>query len=236
MMSGLNGKVVAVTGGFGSLGLAVAQVLASRGARVALIDRAAAPNSGVLPSELADAYRFGDVDLGVPEAAQKAIDTIVGRLGGLDALVNIAGGFRWETLAEGSVETWDLMYQMNVKTALNASKAALRHLLASDAGRIVNISAGAALKAGTGMGAYSASKAGVARLTEALAEEMKDKGVTVNAVLPSIIDTRQNRADMPDADFSRWVAPENIGAVIAFLLSSDADAITGALIPVAGRV
>ena len=236
MANSLDGKVVVVTGGFGSLGLAVAQVLSERGARVALVDRAAGPHNASLPESLAHALTVGGVDLGVPKAAQDAIDTVGERLGGLDGLINVAGGFRWETVADGSPETWDLMYQMNVKTALNASKASLRYLLASSSGRIVNVSAGAALKAGAGMGAYSASKAGVARLTESLADELKDKGVNVNAVLPSIIDTAQNRADMPDADFTRWVAPEKIGAVIAFLLSSDADAITGALLPVAGRV
>jgi NAD(P)-dependent dehydrogenase (short-subunit alcohol dehydrogenase family) len=235
-MNNVNGKIVAVTGAFGSLGLVAAQVLAERGARVALIGRGRAPDAGTLPSQLAGAFLLGGVDLGEPAAAQEAIDTIAARLGGLNALVNVAGGFRWETVADGSVDTWDLMFQVNVKTALNASKTAIRHLVASDAGRIVNISAGAALKAGAGMGAYSASKAGVARLTEALAEELKDKGVTVNAILPSIIDTRQNRADMPDADFSRWVTPVQIGTVIAFLLSEDAQAITGALIPVTGRV
>ncbi|CAG4895637.1 SDR family NAD(P)-dependent oxidoreductase [Paraburkholderia saeva] len=236
MANSLDGKVVAVTGGFGSLGFTVAQVLSERGVRVALVDRALGPHPGTLPRSLADALIVGGVDLGTPQAAQDAIDSVGSRLGGLDALINIAGGFRWETVADGSADTWDLMYQMNVKTALNASKASLRYLLASSTGRIVNISAGAALRAGAGMGAYSASKAGVARLTEAFAEELKDKGVTVNAVLPSIIDTAQNRADMPDADFTRWVAPEKIGAVIAFLLSPDADAITGALLPVAGRV
>ncbi|MCY1454645.1 3-oxoacyl-[acyl-carrier-protein] reductase FabG [compost metagenome] len=116
------------------------------------------------------------------------------------------------------------------------SKAALPLLTQGTHGRIVNIGAGAALKAGMGMGAYAASKAGVARLTESLAEELKDTGVTVNAVLPSIIDTLQNRADMPDADFSRWVSPAELAAVILFLLSSEASAVTGALIPVSGRV
>jgi NAD(P)-dependent dehydrogenase (short-subunit alcohol dehydrogenase family) len=125
---------------------------------------------------------------------------------------------------------------MNLRTAVNASQAALPHLLASNDGRIVNVGAGAAAKAGAGMGAYAASKAGVAKLTEALAEELKDRAVTVNAVLPSIIDTAPNRADMPKADFSRWVKPEQIAELIVFLLSDHARAITGALIPIAGRV
>lgn len=236
MENGLNGKVVAVTGGFGSLGLTTAQLLAERGARVALIGRGAAPAAVALPAALAGALCVGGVDLAEAQAAQAACGTVHEKLGGLDALVNVAGAFRWETIGDGDPRTWDLMFDLNVKTALNTSKAALPHLVKSGAGRVVNIGAGAGLKAGLGMGAYSASKAGVARLTEALAEELKDKGVTVNAILPSIIDTPQNRADMPDADFTRWVQPREIATVIAFLLGADAQAITGALIPVNGRV
>ncbi|CAG9274209.1 SDR family NAD(P)-dependent oxidoreductase [Paraburkholderia unamae] len=236
MENGLNGKVVAVTGGFGSLGMATAQLLAERGARVALIGRGAVPAAATLPAALAGALCLGGVDLVDAAAAQAAFDTLHERLGGLDALVNVAGAFRWETIGDGDARTWDLMFDLNVKTALNASKAALPWLVASGAGRVVNIGAGAGQKAGLGMGAYSASKAGVARLTEALAEEVKDKGVTVNAILPSIIDTPQNRADMPDADFTRWVQPREIAEVIAFLLGAQAQAVTGASIPVNGRV
>lgn len=236
MENGLNGKVVAVTGGFGSLGMATAQLLAERGARVALIGRGAVPAATTLPAALAGALCLGGVDLVDAAAAQAAFDTLHERLGGLDALVNVAGAFRWETIGDGDARTWDLMFDLNVKTALNASKAALPWLVASGAGRVVNIGAGAGQKAGLGMGAYSASKAGVARLTEALAEEVKDKGVTVNAILPSIIDTPQNRADMPDADFTRWVQPREIAEVIAFLLGAQAQAVTGASIPVNGRV
>jgi NAD(P)-dependent dehydrogenase (short-subunit alcohol dehydrogenase family) len=112
--------------------------------------------------------------------------------------------------------------------------AALPHL--ASGGRIVNIGANAAARAGLVMGAYTASKSGVARLTESLAEELKERGITVNALLPSIIDTPANRRDMPDADFSRWVKPEQLAATIVFLLSDEASAITGALIPVVGRV
>lgn len=236
MDNSVNGKTVAITGGFGSLGLATAQFLVSRGARVALIGRGAAPASDALPAALKDAVLLGGVDLVDADAAQTALEKAAEALGGLDALVNIAGAFRWETIADGDARTWDLMFDLNVKTALNASKAALPALLARGAGRIVNIGAGAGQKAGLGMGAYSASKAGVARLTEALAEELKDKGVTVNAILPSIIDTPQNRADMPDADFTRWVQADEIASVIAFLISSDARAVTAAAIAVNGRV
>ena len=152
------------------------------------------------------------------------------------ALVNIAGTFRWQKLEDGDLDTWDLLYRVNLRTVAAASKAALPHLRKSDAGRIVNIGANAASKAGAGMGAYAASKSGVARLTEALAEELKETRITVNAVLPSILDTAPNRTDMPDADFDRWVKPAQLADVILFLVSDHASAVTGALLPVVGRV
>jgi NAD(P)-dependent dehydrogenase (short-subunit alcohol dehydrogenase family) len=184
---------------------------------------------------LEGAALFGDVDLSGDTGARAAEDAIVARFGRLDALVNIAGGFRWEPLAEGSLDTWNSLYELNLRTAVAACRAALPHL-PSERGRIVNIGAAGAQKAGAGMGAYAASKAGVARLTEALAEELKDRGITVNAVLPSIIDTPANRADMPKADFGKWVQPGQLADVIVFLLSAKAQAITGALLPVTGRV
>jgi NAD(P)-dependent dehydrogenase (short-subunit alcohol dehydrogenase family) len=229
----LQGKVVAVTGGFGQLGMAVAQAALEAGAHVAALDRARVPAE---TAALARTFAQGDLDLAEPEIAEQAMDRIVARFGGMDALVNVAGTFRWETLEQGSLDTWDLLYRVNLRTAASASRAALPHLIKRGGGRIVNIGAGAASKASAGMGAYTASKAGVAKLTEALAEELKDRGITVNAVLPSIIDTPANRADMPKADFSRWVPPRAIADVIVFLLSDQARAITGALIPVSGRV
>lgn len=232
-MQALQGKIVAVTGGFGQLGLAVVQAALEAGAQVAALDRARLPADG---TALAGALALGELDLAEPAAAGQALDQVAARLGGLDALVNVAGTFRWETLEQGSLDTWDLLYRVNLRSAVSASRAALPHLTKRGGGRIVNIGAGAATKAGAGMGAYTASKAGVARLTEALAEELKDRGITVNAVLPSIIDTPANRAQMPDADFSRWVAPRAIADVIVFLLSDQARAVTGALIPVSGRV
>jgi NAD(P)-dependent dehydrogenase (short-subunit alcohol dehydrogenase family) len=224
----LDGRGCIVTGGFGALGRAVTQRLAADGAKVAVIDHVKAPETPFVA--------IGSVDLADAAAARAAVDEAAVKIGGLYALINIAGGFRWETVADGDVATWDFLYSVNLKTALCASKAALPHLLANNSGRIVNIGAGAAAKAAAGMGAYAASKAGVAKLTEALSEEVKANGITVNAVLPSIIDTSANRADMPKADFAKWVTPEAIAALIAFLLSDDAAAITGALIPISGQV
>ncbi len=220
---------IVVTGAFGTLGAAVVQAALSAGAQVAAIDRVS------VPATLAAAHGFGGVDLADAKEAKRAIDAAAEALGGVDALVNIAGAFRWETLANGDLDTWDLLYRINLRTVVAASMAALQHL-PDGRGRIVNIGANSALKAGAGVGAYTASKAGVMRLTESLAEELKPRGITVNALLPSIIDTPPNRADMPDADFDRWVKPEQLAEVIVFLLSDAASAITGALIPVTGRV
>jgi len=171
----------------------------------------------------------------VQEAASAAMQSVAAATGGFQVLVNVAGAFRWETLAEGDVSTWELMFAMNLKTAVVASKAALPHLIAAGGGRIVNIGAGAAGRAAAGMGAYAASKAGVERLTEALAAELRDRNVTVNAILPGTIDTAANRAAMPDADVARWVEPEAVADVVVFLASDAARAVTGAALRVFGR-
>jgi NAD(P)-dependent dehydrogenase (short-subunit alcohol dehydrogenase family) len=226
----MNGKVIVVTGASGALGKVVAEVALARGARVAGIDHA--------PSQIPatpDRIEFGGVDLSDSGQAKKAIDAAAAHFGRLHALINIAGGFAFEAIAEGDPKTWQRMYALNVLTALNASQSAIPHLEASGAGRIVNIGAMGALQAGAGMGAYAASKAGVHRLTEALAAEWKGR-ITVNAVLPSTIDTPANRASMPKADFKKWVTAEELAEVILFLASDAAGAITGALLPVSGRV
>lgn len=228
------GRVYAITGAFGVLGAAVAQAAAADGGRLALIDYAKTPGAG-LPSG-AEVLVLGGVDLTDPEAARRAIDATVDRFGGLDVLLNIAGGFAWEKVEGGDPARFHDLFRMNVETAANVSRAAVGHLKRSAAGRIVNVGANSAVKAGAGMGAYTAAKSGVHRLTEALAEELKADGVTVNAVLPSILDTPTNRTDMPGADFSTWVRPEDLAAVILFLASEKAQAVTGALLPVTGRV
>ena len=154
--------------------------------------------------------------------------------GALHVLLNIAGAFRWQTLEDGDVQTWDLLYRINVQTAVCACKAALPHLKDSGAGRIVNVGAYAARKADAGMGPYTASKAAVVKLTEALAEEVGGK-VTVNAVLPSTIDTPVNRADMPDVDPKTWVPAEDVASTMLWLASREASAFSGALIPLVKR-
>ena len=222
-------RVIAITGGHGVLGRAVLEAALSDGLEVAIIDRT---RGQATPEGVLD---LGGVDLTDATAADRTMAAAVERFGRLDALLNIAGGFVWQTV-DDPAPAWSRMFALNLSTAVNASRAALPYLKASPDGRIVNVGANGALKAAAGMGAYAASKSGVHRLTESLAEELKATQVTVNAVLPSILDTEQNRRDMPDADPAKWVQPSDLARVMLFLASPESRAITGALIPVTGRV
>ncbi len=176
----MDGKVVVVTGASGALGKVVAKSAQQLGARVAGVDHAASQVEAT-----SHRIELGGVDLTDSAQAKKAIDAAASHFGKLDVLINIAGGFAFETISEGDAKTWQRMYALNVLTALNASRSAIPHLVASSAGRIVNVGAMGALQAGAGMGAYAASKAGVHRLTEALAAEMerqdhRQRGAAVN--------------------------------------------------------
>jgi NAD(P)-dependent dehydrogenase (short-subunit alcohol dehydrogenase family) len=222
-------RTLVITGGHGILGRAALEAARADGLNVAVVDHATgqATPDGVL--------ELGGVDLTDSASAEQAMNAVVDRFGRIDALLNIAGGFVWQTVDDAQ-PAWERMFALNLTTALNATRAALPHLKQSADGRIVNVGANAALKSAAGMGAYAASKSGVHRLTESLAEELKSTSVTVNAVLPSILDTEQNRKDMPDADPAKWVQPSDLARVMLFLASPESRAITGALIPVTGRV
>jgi NAD(P)-dependent dehydrogenase (short-subunit alcohol dehydrogenase family) len=220
-------RSVIITGGFGILGQAVAEAFVAQGDKVARIDFV-----DEAKQRIDGALDIGGVDLTDADATATAVATVRSKHQGVDVLVNIAGGFTWETLENGSLDTWARMLAMNLMSNATITKAVLTDLKSSGQGRIVNIGAGAAMKAASGMGAYAASKAGVHKLTEALSEELAGHGITVNAILPSIIDTPQNRADMPDSDFSTWVQPAAIADVIVFLASPGARGVTGALVPV----
>lgn len=217
-------SVAVVTGAFGALGRVVVSELAKLGYSVAAIDVAPAPPH--TDAKLA----LGGVDLADEPAVVAAYATVAEKLGSLDALVNIAGGFTWEPIETGSIDSWDSMFRINLRTAAASCRAALPHLL-KNGGAIVNVGAAGATQPGTGMAPYAASKAGVRALTESLAEELRGKKVRVNAILPTIIDTPANRSSMPDADTSAWVRPQAAAKVIAFLLSPEAGAITGASVP-----
>lgn len=224
----LSDKVVVVTGGFGVLGQAAAAAAQAAGARVALIDRGAQP-AGLPEVDLS----LPNVDLSDFAAAEKAFARIGETLGRVNALFNIAGAFEWHTIAEASSDVWETLFRANVLTAVGASKAALP-LMRSGAA-IVNVAAAAAsVRAAKGMAPYTAAKSGVLRVTESLAEELKPRGIRVNSVAPTTIDTPRNRADMPDADTSGWIQPDDLAKVLLYLVSGDANPVTGANLLIGG--
>lgn len=211
---------VLVTGGLGALGAAVARAFDQAGHDVALIDYAPAPKTMAFPC-------IGGVNLADPEAAKTAFAQGSLALGGADVLVNAAGGFLFQPV-EGDALAWRTMFEANLATCANMCRAAMTGL--SNGGAIINIGAAAAEKAGFGMGPYAASKAAVVKLTESLAAELHGR-IRVNAVLPLILDTPRNRADMPGVDPANWTAPAAVADVVLFLASDASRAINGASVP-----
>lgn len=225
-----NPAVVAITGGLGALGQALAVRFKQRGDHVIVLDQGHAANGPLQEVDLAL-----NVDLNDTNSVRDAFEGIAKQFGKLDALVCVAGGFVYEMLSEASIDAWDRMYSMNLRTAVVACQAALPLLREGGAGSIVCIGADAVGRAGAGMGPYVASKSGVIELVRTLATETREHGVTANAVLPSILDTPANRQAMPDADVARWVSLDAIGSLILFLTSPQARQINGASIPIVNR-
>lgn len=231
----MDARTIVITGGFGSLGRAAAKMALAQGYQVVLADMA----EQLVGSDLADTAEVlvcGGVDISDLNQAQGVMEKAKSHFGDVSVLLNIAGGFHWASFESDQLDSWDRMHHMNVKTAIIASKAVLPHFIAQQRGSIVCVSAGAAVKGDVGIAAYAASKAGVSRFVESLAAELKERGIRVNAVAPSIIDTVPNREAMPDEDFTKWVSPEALANVMLFLASDDAEAVTGAVLPVTGRV
>ncbi len=234
-MGDLSGKVVVITGAAGNLGKACAQAFAQAGAKRALVDRSTGRLAPLYPAS-AEVLLVEGIDLAEAAHAAKAVETAFARFGRVDVLVNTVGGFAGgKKVHEDSLDIWERMQRINLRTTLNACRATVPHMLKHGGGRIVNVAARAALAGVAGLGAYGASKSAVIYLTQTLAAELKDQGINVNCVLPGTIDTPSNRRDMPQADFGKWVAPAAIADAIVFLASDSARAVTGAALPVYGR-
>ena len=228
------GQTVMITGAAGNLGQAVAAAFAAAGVNLALLDINDAALAQVPVAGAADTLRQR-VDLADPASIAGATGAAIARFGRIDALCNLAGGFQMgEKVHEISGDIWNRMMDLNAGSLLRMSHSVVPHMLQAGGGKIVNIGANAALGGKAEMGAYVASKSAVIRLTESMAAELRSHNINVNCVLPSIIDTPQNRAAMPKADPRKWVAPEALADVLLFLCSPAARAIHGAAIPVVG--
>ena len=226
------GKNVLVTGAAGNLGKAVAAAFEQEGASLVLFDIDDKTLRGAYP---AGGHLLVPVNLLDPASVATAVDAALKKVGHIDVLANIAGGFRMgDPVHATPVDTWRLMIELNAGTVMNMARAVVPNMIANGGGKIVSIAATAGLGGKPDMGAYGASKAAVIRLTESMAGELRDKGINVNCVMPSIIDTPQNRADMPSADPKKWVAPAALADVIMFLASDAARAVHGAAVPVVG--
>jgi NAD(P)-dependent dehydrogenase (short-subunit alcohol dehydrogenase family) len=231
-------RVVAITGAAGNVGGALANAFHNAGARLVLIDRSPDRLPNLYPEIInsPDHLIAPPTDVTDPGSVAAAIEEITGRFERIDVLVNTAGGYRAGTpLHETSLEDWDFMLNLNARSVFITCQAVIPHMLRHGYGKIVNIASRAALAGDAYHGAYSVSKTAVVRLTESMAAELKDYGINANCVMPGMIDTPQNRAAIPDADFSRWVQPAAVADVILFLSSEGARAINGAAIPVYGR-
>ena len=226
--------VVMITGATGNLGRAVANAFARRNASLCLLVRELVDLEPLRREGAADVLAC-PADLMDAKTIEAAVATAVKRFGRIDVLCNIAGGFAMgEAVHEIDAKSWSHLMELNAGSVLRVSHAVVPQMLAQKSGRIVNIGAYSALSGKAQMGAYIASKSAVIRLTESMAAELRDQGINVNCILPSIIDTPENRAAMPKADPRKWVAPEALADVILFLASPAARAIHGAAIPVVG--
>ena len=228
-------QTVMITGAAGHLGRAVAARFRAQGAQLVLVGRDAAGLQRTF-GEDGDTLLVAADLLDADQVAAGTAQAVV-QFGRIHALCHLAGGFRMgESVHLTSAETWRFMMDVNARCLLNVAHAVVPHMIAHGDGKIVTVGAAAAGKGAAHMGAYGASKSALLRLTEAMSAELRHKGINVNCVLPSIIDTADNRAAMPDADPARWVAPEALAEVIAFLASDGARAIHGASVPVTGLV
>lgn len=230
-----NNQTVMVTGAAGNLGRVVANAFYQLGANLVLFDRSRDSLQHVFGDE-GERRLFEAADLLDASQVENTVKTAIARFGRVDVLCNVAGGFRMgPAVHETSDQDWNFLFDLNTRSLLHAVRAVTPGMLAAGGGKIINIAANSALKGVARMGAYCASKDVVIRITEAMATELRDSNINVNCILPSIIDTPENRTAMPNADFARWVAPQALADVIVFLASEGARAIHGAALPVVGR-
>ena len=236
-MFNFDNQIVLVTGAAGNLGFAVAQAFRTAGAGLVLVDRARERLAELYADWLpADDIWLATADLTDEQSVADMAATVLAEAGRVDVLVNVAGGFSMGTAVHKTeLATWEFMLNLNAKSVLLTSKAFVPQMIARGDGKIISVAARAGLEGKAKMGVYTVSKAAVIRLTESLADELKEHSINVNCILPGTIDTPQNRAAMPNANVAKWVAPAELANVILFLASPAASAVQGAAVPVYGH-
>jgi len=236
-MERLKNKVTMITGGTGGLGKAVVSAFLREGAGVfsTYIVRDELEECLGLKEEYDEKLVYGKADVTKAKDMSKVVDKAIKNFGRIDILVNIVGGFAMAKIIDTDEAMWDRMMNMNLKSVFICSRSVLPQMIKQKYGRIINIGARPALKGTSNMSAYGASKAGVLNLTQSMSDELSEYNINVNAIIPGTMDTSRNRKDMPEADFSKWVKPEEIAEVISFLCSEEGNKISGATIPVYGK-
>lgn len=222
-----------VTGGTGGLGVGVVRALVEAGHDV-VVTWVAERERERFPADLRERVRLEPADVLSEDSLARLVESCAPA--GVWALVHLVGGYLDGAPVAGmDMEPWDRQFALNARSAALGMRAVLPGMVERGGGRVVAVGTRAALRPFAGASAYAASKAALLALVSAASEEVKRSGVCVNAVLPSVIDTPANRAANPETDPAGWVRPEEIGAVIAFLCSTEASAVTGAGIPVYGK-
>lgn len=232
-------KTIMITGGTGALGLAVVKRFLEAGANIAIPTRGFSSTDVLKKFNAEDANRvfLAPADLSSEADVVAFVEKACARFGSVDFLANIAGGYAGgNDIADVPLAEWEEMMSTNLKTTFLTCREVLKLMLAQDSGRIINVAAKPAITSGANKGPYSISKRGVIALTETIADEIQGTGVTANAIAPSIILTEGNKKAMPGADFSKWVTPEEIAGLMAFLCSPDARSINGNVIRIFGGV
>lgn len=229
-------QTVVVTGARGALGGTVAEAFLEAGCRVVGLDVVVDESEGLFADDERNRLWWRHLDATSPEEVRAAVDGIEELVGGIDALVNCAGGFRWSHIDDVGDDDINFLVGANLESALYMVREVVGRMKERDFGRIVLISSRSTLAPGEGEGAYASTKAALNALTKSVAEEVKTDNVTINAILPSVIDTPNNRQEMPDADFDRWVKRDQLAEIIFRLTQPFGEPINGALIPVAGRM
>jgi NAD(P)-dependent dehydrogenase (short-subunit alcohol dehydrogenase family) len=234
----LAGKVSIITGAVGNLGMATARTFQQAGAKTVLVDRSQDRVSEAF-KDVRDSKQYflaGGIDLSNPESLAKLTEQTLAKFGRVDVLVNTVGGYRGgKAVHEADLADWDFLFSVNLRTTLLCCQTVIPHMLKQGSGKIINVASRDGLRGTAGYAAYSASKSAVLRLTESLADELKSSNINVNCIMPGTIDTPQNRAAIPNGDFSKWVEPCAIADVIAFLASDASRAMHGAALPVFGK-